>query len=255
MLAIPLREQGRRANRVHLADLLLTDLADNPIAIADHATHALPGRVRRAAARSTARRDETRSVAAEAVAGRICPASYSYSPSSFARPPELRAEVLYVVGGLYGNRFALAEIEQWRRAKQLDTQIVFNGDYHWFDADADAFAHIDNAVARHAALRGNVETELAGDDDANGCGCAYPETVPDDDVERSNAILTGCARPRVRADTLEPGAARAAGRAADAPGGGSRRRPHRHRARRCAGRWQAGALRTIRCTTPSASLR
>ena len=36
MLAIPLREQGRRASRVHLADLLLTDLADNPIAIADH---------------------------------------------------------------------------------------------------------------------------------------------------------------------------------------------------------------------------
>ena len=36
MLAIPLREQGRRANRVHLADLLMTDLADNPIAIADH---------------------------------------------------------------------------------------------------------------------------------------------------------------------------------------------------------------------------
>lgn len=36
MLAIPLREQGRRANRTHLADLLMTDLADNPIAIADH---------------------------------------------------------------------------------------------------------------------------------------------------------------------------------------------------------------------------
>ena len=36
MLAIPLREHGRRAKRVHLADLLLTDLADNPIAIADH---------------------------------------------------------------------------------------------------------------------------------------------------------------------------------------------------------------------------
>ncbi len=36
MLTIPLREKGRRANRVHLADLLMTDLADNPIAIADH---------------------------------------------------------------------------------------------------------------------------------------------------------------------------------------------------------------------------
>ncbi|HZA96445.1 MAG TPA: arsenosugar biosynthesis radical SAM (seleno)protein ArsS [Burkholderiaceae bacterium] len=36
MLSIPLREQGRRTNRVHLADLLLIDLVDNPIAIADH---------------------------------------------------------------------------------------------------------------------------------------------------------------------------------------------------------------------------
>ena len=36
MLAIPLREKGRRSNRVHVADLLVTDLADNPIAIADH---------------------------------------------------------------------------------------------------------------------------------------------------------------------------------------------------------------------------
>lgn len=36
MLAIPLREQGRRASRTHLADLLMTDLADNLIAIADH---------------------------------------------------------------------------------------------------------------------------------------------------------------------------------------------------------------------------
>ena len=36
MLAIPLREQGRRATRVHLGDLLVTDLADNPIGIADH---------------------------------------------------------------------------------------------------------------------------------------------------------------------------------------------------------------------------
>ena len=141
-------------------------------------------------------------------AGRICPASYSYSPSSFARPPELRAEVLYVVGGLYGNRFALAAIENIAACESVDTQIVFNGDYHWFDADVDTFAHIDNTVARHAALRGNVETELAGDDDANGCGCAYPETVPDDDVERSNAILD-----RLRAAAREFDALNAGSRA------------------------------------------
>ena len=123
------------------------------------------------------------------VAGRICPASYSYSPSVFARDPDLRAEVLYVVGGLYGNRFALAEIQRMAECETARAQIVFNGDYHWFDADPESFTHINTAVARHAALRGNVETELAGDDEANGCGCAYPESVPDADVERSNAIL------------------------------------------------------------------
>ena len=139
------------------------------------------------------------------IAGRICPASYSYSPSSFARPAELHAEALYVVGGLYGNRFALAEIQKMVACEKVNAQIVFNGDYHWFDADVDAFAHIDNIVARHAALRGNVETELADDDDSNGCGCAYPESVPDDDVERSNEILDRLRATARRVDALEPG--------------------------------------------------
>ena len=143
--------------------------------------------------------------AMEAVAGRVCPASYSYSPSSFARPPDLRAEVLYVVGGLYGNRFALAEIERMAECEAAPTQIVFNGDFHWFDVDVNAFMHIDNTVAQHTALRGNVETELAGDDAVNGCGCAYPESVPDDDVERSNTILNRLRVAARRADTLQPG--------------------------------------------------
>jgi radical SAM/Cys-rich protein len=36
MLALPMREGGRRTSRMHLTDLLSADLADNPIAIADH---------------------------------------------------------------------------------------------------------------------------------------------------------------------------------------------------------------------------
>ncbi len=36
MLGIPLREDGRRGARLHLTDLLRTELTDNPIAIADH---------------------------------------------------------------------------------------------------------------------------------------------------------------------------------------------------------------------------
>ena len=139
------------------------------------------------------------------VASRVCPASYSYSPSSFARPPEVRAEVLYVAGGLYGNRFALEEIERMAEFEAAHPQIIFNGDFHWFDADVDSFARIDHAVSRHIALRGNVETELAGDEDANGCGCAYPESVPDDDVERSNAILHTLRAAARGAEAIEPG--------------------------------------------------
>jgi radical SAM/Cys-rich protein len=36
MLAIPLREGGKRTSRPHLTDLLRTDFAGNPIAVADH---------------------------------------------------------------------------------------------------------------------------------------------------------------------------------------------------------------------------
>src|SRR6266508_2065568 len=51
------------------------------------------------------------------------------------------------------------------------------------------FEGVNEAVLRHAALRGNVETEIAGEDSGAGCGCAYPEWVGDAEVERSNEIL------------------------------------------------------------------
>jgi len=121
--------------------------------------------------------------------GRSCPSHYGYSPRVFARAPDFGAETLYVIGGLYGNPFALDEIDRMAAFEAQPPRRVFNGDFHWFDADAARFAAIQGRVLAHTALRGNVETELAGDDDAAGCGCAYPESVPDDDVERSNLIL------------------------------------------------------------------
>ncbi|HQR20590.1 MAG TPA: hypothetical protein PLE54_09775 [Burkholderiaceae bacterium] len=121
--------------------------------------------------------------------GRGCPPAYGYSPRAFARDAEFSTEVLYVIGGLYGNLPALVEIERMAALEQVPARLVFNGDFHWFDADAAACAAVDRAVMRHVALRGNVETEAASDVEANGCGCAYPESVPDEDVERSNRIL------------------------------------------------------------------
>lgn len=134
--------------------------------------------------------------------GRNCPPSYGYAPHELARPAEHTADVLYVIGGLYGNALALDAIDALAAQESVVPLRVFNGDFHWFDADAGDFAAIQQRVLQHTALRGNVETEIAGDDATAGCGCAYPESVPDADVARSNAILQ---RLRAVAATL-PGA-------------------------------------------------
>src|SRR5262249_19705097 len=66
-------------------------------------------------------------------AGRLCPADYRYPPAVFDRSPDLGAQVLYVVGGLYGNLPALDCVE--RLAEQEQATVVLNGDFHWFDAE------------------------------------------------------------------------------------------------------------------------
>jgi hypothetical protein len=127
--------------------------------------------------------------------GRLCPADYHYHPSVFARPAEITADVLYVVGGLYGNLAALDAVERLAQAEHAPVTIVFNGDFHWFDAETAWFAEIDRRVSHHTALRGNVETEIARAADIGvDCGCAYPESVDDGTVSRSNTIL-GMLRP------------------------------------------------------------
>jgi len=124
-------------------------------------------------------------------AGRVCPIDYTYSPTVFARAPDLAAETLYVVGGLYGNLAALEAIEMLAAKESAQPTIVFNGDYHWFDAVPDWFAAVEHGVGPHLALRGNVESEVARVSDIGaGCGCAYPESVSGDVVTRSNEILT-----------------------------------------------------------------
>ncbi len=123
-------------------------------------------------------------------AGRNCPRDYTYSPSVLARAPDFSADTLYVVGGLYGNLPALDAVEKLAAREKAPPQIVFNGDFHWFDAAPAWFGAVERGVSGHLALRGNVETELARPEDVGaGCGCAYPETVDDGVVERSNAML------------------------------------------------------------------
>jgi hypothetical protein len=120
----------------------------------------------------------------------MCPLDYGYAPSVFARTADFQAEAVYVVGGLYGNLAAFDTIRTMAAAEPAWPQIVFNGDFHWFDAEPEWFAAIERTVAPYRALRGNVETEIAREDDIGaGCGCAYPPSVSGDVVTRSNEII------------------------------------------------------------------
>lgn len=146
--------------------------------------------------------EATASSSAGAAPGRSCPLHYRYRPEQFAvdAPRHLQSlDVLYVVGGLYGNELALGRVLELFDRERGRKRLVFNGDFHWFDADPATFARVQRGVLAHEALRGNVETELAAPDperDAD-CGCAYPDWVGDGVVERSNRIL---ARLRTAAD-------------------------------------------------------
>ncbi len=119
--------------------------------------------------------------------GRSCPSDYRYSPRVFSCEPSLEARTLYVVGGLYGNPHALEAV--FALARREKAALAFNGDFNWFNAEPMEFRKINEAVLQHAALRGNVETEIAREDHGAGCGCAYPEWVGDTEVARSNRIL------------------------------------------------------------------
>lgn len=121
--------------------------------------------------------------------GRSCPLHYRYAPEVLARDTPLATDCLYVAGGLYGNLPALEVILDLAAREPRPAAIVFNGDFNWFNIDRPGLVEINRRVLAHIGLRGNVETELAGDDGAAGCGCGYPDFVSDAEVERSNRII------------------------------------------------------------------
>lgn len=133
------------------------------------------------------------------IAGRVCPADYHIDDQAFSGDAEYVCDVLYVVGGLYGNPFALEAIDQLiadERARaaeagtaDIEIATVFNGDMHWFDKTAENFVSIEKAAAKYTLLIGNVEAELRRESPIGvGCGCAYPACVDDETVARSNKI-------------------------------------------------------------------
>jgi hypothetical protein len=121
--------------------------------------------------------------------GRTCPLGYRYAPASIAAHGALQVDTLWVAGGLYGNPFALEALLAAYAAERGSKALVFNGDFHWFDADPADFRRINDTVLGFPALRGNVETEIATPAESAGCGCGYPDWVGEATVQRSNRIL------------------------------------------------------------------
>lgn len=125
--------------------------------------------------------------------GRSCPLAYRYQPSALcAKVTPVSEDVLYIIGGLYGNPFALDEIERMARAEERlgrRVKLIFNGDFNWFNASNELFREINGRVLRHTASLGNVDYELATPNAGAGCGCAYPDFVDQGVVERSDQIM------------------------------------------------------------------
>jgi hypothetical protein len=123
------------------------------------------------------------------VPGRSCPIAYRYRPEDLAGPAGIACTTLYVVGGLYGNRHALEAVLARAAAESSRPEIVFNGDFHYLDADPAAFGAIADGVGTQRATLGNVEYALTTDDAEVGCGCDYPDYVPDAVVANSNTAV------------------------------------------------------------------
>ncbi|MCR2747858.1 hypothetical protein [Limnobacter parvus] len=123
-------------------------------------------------------------------AGRSCPIRYQYGAAKIAQRLPTQCDVLYVVGGLYGNAFALNTIENLAAQETGEVRICFNGDFNWFNKSPEDFAHINQRVLQHDCILGNVEAELGEPLDVADCGCAYPANVDQGVVDRSNFIHT-----------------------------------------------------------------
>ena len=101
-----------------------------------------------------------------------CPSDYALH---FTWENAPSCDSVYVVGGLYGNFYAL---EALKNIIEPNALVVLNGDIHWFDANVEQFRRIEEGIKPYIALNGNVEVELAREVKSGaGCGCFYPETT------------------------------------------------------------------------------
>ena len=170
-----------------------------------------------------------RTAAMRRLPGRSCPLHYRYDPTPCARRQQMTGPTTYSMS----SAACTATSRRWSRScvlyarevgRRRDKRLVFNGDFHWFDADAGSFERIQTpgaGASTRCAAMSRPSSPIGQTDSDAGCGCAYPDWVDDGVVERSNRILQ-----RLRATARPYPALRAAGGPADVAA--------RRRGRRCA---------------------
>lgn len=111
-----------------------------------------------------------------------------FLPKDWAKHPvEVDEEVIYIIGGLYGNLFSVESFNRMAKEEESAPLMIFNGDMHWFDVEYDDFMAVENNT-RGIKLLGNVEFELPTSPEKADCGCNYPPDVDEGTVARSNKI-------------------------------------------------------------------
>ena len=164
-----------------------------------HARHAATPSMRPlAASRGRDMHSSPRRAASRGRLSSSCRAADECSPAYVTHAQDLadasqdtECDVLYVVGGLYGNVAALDALEEGierERRQGLHIEVCFNGDFNFFNATPETWARINQGVrALGHATAGNVEREALNGD--GGCGCAYPDYVDGAFADRASAIV------------------------------------------------------------------
>ena len=109
-------------------------------------------------------------------AAECSPAYVTHAQDLADASQDTACDVLYVVGGLYGNVAALDALEEGiarERRHGLHIEVCFNGDFNFFNASTDAWARINQGVrALGHATAGNVESESTLFDPAPTWACS-----------------------------------------------------------------------------------
>jgi len=120
-----------------------------------------------------------------------CSIAHRSSPKLIAQARVQHAKTLYVVGGMYGNPQALDAIEDMLQEERGDVDVLFNGDFNFFNANLEDLDLINRRIMRfYSATAGNIEISISSEErGSEGCGCDYPSYVSRDVVARSDLIV------------------------------------------------------------------